>query len=324
VRQRVLIYGGGRVGLGIASCLVKAGCAVDVIARAETVSALRARGLRRRGIFGEYHCPPGRFGAYGRLNELPPGAYHFLLVCTRCPDSRAAAEDIAGHPSLLAGESKIVLCQNGWGNAETFCVFFPKERIYNARVITGFARPRPNEVEVTVHADAIHIGSLFGCESAHVRALCDSITAGGIPCRPTEDIEKDLWAKMLYNCALNPLGAILNVPYGRLGQHKSTRRIMRGIVTEVFAVMAAAGCQTHWPGADEFLEAFYGQMLPATAAHESSTLQDVSAGKSTEIDALNGAVIALAERHDIAVPWNLAVYHMVKFIEAGPGTAPAL
>jgi len=208
-----------------------------------------------------------------------------------------------------------VLFQNGWGNAEAFCCFFEKEKIYNARVITGFQRQKPNEVKVTVHAESIHIGSLFGESLNAIADLCESIDKGDIPCRPAEEIGKDIWAKMLYNCALNPLGAILDVPYGTLAEHESTRKIMNGIAGEVFDVMTSAGYRTHWPDVDKFLAVFYGKLVPDTAEHKSSTLQDIAAQKRTEIDALNGAVVKLAADSNIDVPYNSVVYNIVKFIE---------
>lgn len=65
-----------------------------------------------------------------------------------------------------------------------------------------------------------------------------------------------------------------------------------------------------------FLDAFYKKLVPDTAEHRSSTLQDILAKKKTEIDALNGAVIKLAKGYRINVPYNLVVYNMVKFLEA--------
>jgi len=141
------------------------------------------------------------------------------------------------------------------------------------------------------------------------------IREGGIPCETTDSIEKDLWAKMLYNCALNPLGAILNVPYGVLAEYEFTRTIMCGIVEEIFAVMDAAGYQSHWRRASDFLDVFYGKLVPATAEHRSSTLQDIVAKKKTEMDALNGAVISLAGKYEVSVPYNLVVCNMVRFAE---------
>jgi 2-dehydropantoate 2-reductase len=311
--MRALIYGAGSVGLGLASCLLKSQAEVYIIARADTVATLRKSGLVRTGIFGSFHAGPETFSAYESLNEFESRAFDFILVSTKSFGSAAAADDISQHSRLLGAQTRIILCQNGWGNAEKFVFLFPKDRIYSARVITGFTRHKPNEVEITVHADAVHIGSLFGRNLATVQPLANAIAAGGIPAVTVPDIEKDLWAKMLYNCALNPLGAILDVPYGDLAKNPFTKDLMNHIVEEVFAVMTAAGFHTHWQSADGFLKVFYDKLVPATAGHKSSTLQDIAAGKKTEIDALTGAVLALADKHHIDVPYNRAVYSIVKF-----------
>jgi 2-dehydropantoate 2-reductase len=313
--MRVLIYGAGAVGLGLTSFLLKSKAGVDIIAREDTVTSLRKAGLTRTGLFGNYHAAPQSFGSYSSLNDLEEITYDYILVCTKSFDSLNAAKDLSEHKSLFGEKTKIVLFQNGWGNAEKFTSFFEKEIIYTARVITGFRRNRKNEVDITVHADAIHIGSLFGSPLSNVEDLSESINDGDIPCITTADIEKDIWAKMLYNCALNPLGAIVNVPYGVLAQHESTRTIMNSIADEAFNVMTKAGYKTHWPTAEDFLDVFYEKLVPDTAEHKSSTLQDINAKKRTEIDALNGAVIKLAGRVKINVPYNLAIFNIVKFIE---------
>ena len=314
--MRVLIYGGGAVGLGLASCLLKSKVQVYIIAREKTVRSLQKDGLIRTGIFGKYHAGPSKFNCNTSLNEIDRQTFDYILLCTKSFDSYQAAKDLHEHKSLFSERTKVVLFQNGWGNAEAFTSFFDKETIYSARVITGFQRYKPNEVEITVHADSIHIGSLFGAGLSVVQDLADAINNGGIPCQTTDRIGKDIWAKMLYNCALNPLGAILDVPYGTLAEHESTRNIMNVIVEEVFAVMKKAGYETHWESVKDFLEVFYGKLVPDTAEHKSSTLQDLKAKKPTEIDALNGAVIGLAEKFGIPVPCNSIVYNIIKFIEA--------
>lgn len=314
--MRTLIYGAGSVGLGIASCLLKSKAQVDILARENTVSALRKHGLLRTGIFGDYHAARTAFNAFSSLTRIQAKPYDCILVCTKSFDSLQAAEDLSEHEHLLAKGAKIVLFQNGWGNSEIFSTFFSADQIYNARVITGFRRLKSNEVTITVHADSIHIGSLFTGDLSCVQNLCRLIAEGGIPCEVTDSIEKDLWAKMLYNCALNPLGAILDVPYGVLAENDFTRAIMNGIVSEVFTVMKRRGYKTHWPTANDFLKVFYDSLVPDTAEHKSSTLQDILAKKKTEINALNGAVIKLAEQHSVDVPYNLVVYNMLKFIEA--------
>ena len=314
--MRALVYGGGAVGLGLASCLLKSGARLDIIARENTVKSLRKDGLVRTGIFGEYHAGPSEFGCCASLDDLDKQACDYVLVCTKSFDSFEAAKDLCKHKSIFSEKTKIVHFQNGWSNAEAFTSFFDSQTVYTARVITGFRRHEPNEVEITVHADSIHIGSLFGAGLPAVQDLAEAINKGGIPCETTGRIGRDIWAKMLYNCALNPLGAILDVPYGKLAEQESTRAIMDGIAAEVFDVMTKAGYETHWDSAKDFLEVFYGKLVPDTAEHKSSTLQDIVANKPTEIDALNGAIIRLAANFELAVPYNLVVYNIVKFIEA--------
>ena len=313
--MNILIYGGGAVGLGIASCLLKAGEKVDIVARKETVLSLKKSGLHRDGIFSNYSKDPVGFGAYINLHEIKESRYEYICVCTKSFDSQSAAEDISKYKHLYNPNGKIVLFQNGWGNTEIFFKYYPEEIIYSARVITGFTRPSPNKVTITVHADNIHIGHLKpGDRHLKVKNLAEAIGAGGIPCKTVDNIAKDLWAKMLYNCPLNPLGAIVKVPYGELGKKKSSRLIMDEIINEVFAVMTAAGYTTHWSNAEGFKEIFYKKQIPLTAEHKSSTLQDLYAGKRIEIDALNGAVIKLGEKYKVPVPANKIIYNMIQFI----------
>ena len=343
--MKALIYGGGAVGLGVASCLISSGAEVEIIGREGTVSALRRDGLERTGIFGSVLLGPSEFGAHSSLDDLLRDGkgggsgigsclgvglesdyecdckYDYVLVCTKSHGSEKAASDLAHHPEILGDGGKIVLFQNGWGNAEIFNDHFPKDTIYSARVITGFARPEKNVVEVTVHADSIHVGSLFGSDLAPMAPLAELITRGGIPAEVVKDVGKDLWAKMLYNCALNPLGAIFNVPYGVLGLDPSSREIMEAVIEEIFSVMEATGHKTHWSTPKEYKAIFYERLLPPTERHESSTLQDIRAKKPTEIEALSGAVVRLGQEAGVPTPVNWTLYKMVKFMEGRNSSA---
>ena len=313
--MKLLLYGAGAVGLGLASCLLKNGQQVDLIARAETVAALKQNGLHRTGLFGDCTAAPESFGAYTSLSELPETQYDFILVCTKSFDTRTSAEQIVAIPFLKNASTPIVLCQNGWGNAEIFAEQFPKDRIKSGRVITGFRRPQKHQVDITVHADAIHLGSLFDNDLSGLESLSAAIDAGGIPCEVTATINKDLWAKMLYNCMLNGLSTVFDVPYGLLGESPHTRELMENIAREVFAVMTAAGYATHWTSAVDYIDTFYKHQLPPTYNHEPSMLQDIRAGKRTEIDALNGAVVQLGQQHDVPTPTNTTLTRMIQFME---------
>ena len=316
--MKILLYGAGAVGLGLASCLLKSGEQVDLIGRKDTVDALQHNGLQRTGLFGDFQAPPASFGAYVSLSELPKTHYNFILVCTKSFDTRTAAQQIAGIPLLNNASGPIVLCQNGWGNAEIFAEHFPKERIKSGRVITGFRRPHKHQVDITVHADAIHLGSLFDDDVSGLEKLSAAIDAGGIPCAVTPTVSRDLWAKMLYNCMLNGWSTVFDVPYGVLGESPHTRELMENIAHEVYAVMTAAGYDTHWASAGDYIDTFYKHQLPPTTSHEPSMLQDIRAGKRTEIDALNGAVVTLGKQHDVPVPANTTLTRMIQFMESRP------
>ncbi len=312
----VLIYGAGAVGLGVGSCLLKAGVRTSFLARRPTIAALNNTGFKRIGIFGSVSFAPDTFTAYDKPADLPAEAFDYVLVCTKSSDSQTVCDQLFSNQSTLRPDGKIILFQNGWGNAEIFLAKFSQEQIYNARVITGFIRSSLTQVEITVHADAIHIGSLFGRPTEPLAELCDNISAGGIPCKLTADIEKDLWAKMLYNCALNPLGAVLEVPYGELARHETTKTFMNHLIEEAFVVMQAAGFSTHWNTAKQFIRVFYKTLVPATADHRSSTLQDLKAGKKTEIEALTGQVLHLAEKYNIPTPYNTILYQLIQMIQS--------
>jgi 2-dehydropantoate 2-reductase len=309
---KVAVIGAGAVGLGLSSCLLASRASVHLHVRDPgAADALRREGLTRTGIFGKLHAPGGSFTVGTDLSDLVKAKPASLLVCTKT----TAADEIAG--ALAEVWSRllspiVVLCHNGWGSAERFAGQLPREQIFNATITTGFRRDGWTRVEITVHGDQIHIGSLFDQPMTAVEPICTAIAAGGIPCEPSASMEQDLWAKLLYNCALNPLAALLGVPYGAIGEDPHNRRVLEAVVREIFEVLAASGRQTRWASANEYLDFFFQELLPPTRGHESSMLQDLRAGRPTEIDALCGAVVALARQTGVAAPVNDALATLVR------------
>jgi 2-dehydropantoate 2-reductase len=123
---------------------------------------------------------------------------------------------------------------------------------------------------------------------------------------------------MLYNCALNPLGAISGRSYGELVDDPTTRALVEEVIHEIFLVLTAAVVEVAWPDASAYLETFYSQLIPPTAAHESSMLQDLRAGRPTEIDALCGAVERLGFEHGVVTPVVSALAALVRVAESRP------
>lgn len=316
--MRVLEIGIGAVGVGLASAVANTTGSLDLVARPETAAALQTRGLHRSGILGEVHIPPERFNVYTNVWELPFRAYDVVLVTTKAYDAHGVAALLSDRPCLLSPGTPIVLFCNGIGAAEMFAARFAPEQIYCARVVTGFELLDRTSVRVTAHAAPIAIGNPFTGESQTVATLCSTLTKGGIPSEPCSEIVPELWAKMIFNCAVNALGALTGLPIGELAAQADLRHRMEQIIDEVFRVMHLAGYHTHWGTASDYLRLLYGRLIPATASHRTSMYHDLRAGKRTEIDFLNGAIANMGRRLGIRTPVNSAVTKAVKNLEASP------
>jgi len=313
---RIAIIGTGAVGRALGSCLHLSGHRVVFVPRPGSSSeSLQAGSLQRTGIFGEARIPQEEIVVASSLSRTEEGPFDFVLVCTKTTANEEVRSMLSPLWSSLGDHTWLVLCQNGWGHSDFFAETIPPHRIANARIITGFRSPDPHSVEVTVHAAPIRIGSLFVPETRSLAPLCHAVQDGGIPCSPTDQIEEELWSKLLYNCLLNPLGALTGKNYGELGDAPGTRSIMNTIAHEIFSVLQANSSKTFWTEADGYLEDFYTRALPPTGLHESSMLQDIRAHRKTEIDSLSGAIVKLARKHRLDTPVNQAMLTLVHAAE---------
>ena len=126
----------------------------------------------------------------------------------------------------------------------------------------------------------------------------------GIPTVYTDRIQTILWSKVAYNCALNPLSALLDVPYGHLAEEDYTRKIMGDVIHELYRVGHAINIPLEPDTSDAYLERFYGKLVPPTAAHYASMREDLKKMRRTEIDALNGCIARFGVERDIPCPAN--------------------
>ena len=205
--------------------------------------------------------------------------------------------------------------QNGLGYEKPFLEYFAKDMLYHSRVITGFKKDKPNASVVTAHQAPILIGSLYGYDNEAVELLTEAINSSGIPAQTDIEIGKAIWAKLIYNTTLNPIGAILGLSYGELTDSKYARPVMDKLIEETFLIMKASGGDTYWNDADEYKRVLFEEMIPVTYNHRSSTLQDIEKKQKTEMDTLTGILLQLAEEHKIPAPTHWMIYSMVKALE---------
>jgi len=194
-----------------------------------------------------------------------------------------------------------------------------KDNTIGGRVIFGAELVEPARVKVTVYADKVMLGSLKdGVPFEKVKEIAELFDNSGIPTSSTEEIEKSIWGKVLYNCALNALSCLLEVNYGKLLENPQAKTIMEDTVRELFKVLQVKKVVVDWNEADEYIEELFEHLIPATYDHFSSMLQDIRTGKKTEIDALNGKIVAMAEEMKLDLPVNRVITSLVKAKKVTP------
>ena len=312
--MNILVIGAGGVGIGLATSVASQGADVSIYARGETAKAIKENGIKRCGLFTHYEIR--EIPVYESYEEIPKNHFDYIFICSKTTANEDIAENLNRNRAILNKSTKIIIFQNGFGNDEHYLKHFTKKQVFSARVITGFTRPERHISEVTVYTEPILLGSLQGENPDSLQEIADLITASGIKCEITTEVDKYLWAKMLYNCTLNPLGAILDVTYGKLTENPYTLDIMNSIIDEIFEVIKASPYETLWDTADEYRDIFYSKLVPDTYNHYSSTHQDIQRKIPTEIDSLNGKVIQLGKLNNVNVKTNEFIYNLIKAIES--------
>ena len=314
--MNILIIGAGAIGITMGTVLCGGGAEVTFLARGETLKAIQEGGIHRTGLLGTADWGPEEIIATDSYDTLPAGHFDYVIISVKAMANETVCEQLYAHRSIFAPAGRLVLFQNGWGNDEVYLRRFPKEQVCGARIVTGFARTAPNVSDITVHSSAMLLGNLYGLHTAPLIPLAETLNAGGFPAEVTEDLAAALWAKMLYNCSLNPLGAVLGLRYGDLMKAPEGVEIMSEIVEEIYAVMEACGYHTYWSTAEDYKRELFDHLVPGTAAHISSTLQDIRRRLPTEIDILTGKVMELGAAHGVDTPINRMLYRQIKLLEA--------
>ncbi|HDY86683.1 MAG TPA: ketopantoate reductase family protein [bacterium] len=315
--MKILVFGAGAVGQAVGCLLAADGHKVDLILRERFIEKIKADGLTVSGIFGDYFTEKDKLGLYTKIEDISGKLFDYILITTKSYDTKSAALELM---KLKVQAFTAVSMQNGCGNFETLVEHFGEERSLGARVITGFEIEQAGRVNITVTADDIHIGGQYeDTVPEYAVTIASAINKAGLPCVTTPHIKRDLLAKLLYNCALNPLGAVMGVHYGALGDDPSMRAIMNNIIREVFDVIEAMGAKTHWDNAEEYLKYFYEKQVLATYNHRPSMLQDIENGKRTEIDALTGYVSSQGRLYNVPTPVCDVLTEQVRFMEKNRG-----
>lgn len=310
--MKVLVIGLGALGT-VYSCLLSvAGHEVTGLSRPASIGKIRMNGVKVKGIWGEYTTK--LFNVVSEVSELHHQTFDMIIVTVKS----FITEEIAQQIEPLVGDNTYVfLLQNGYGNYEAAAKTIPENKLVLGRVIFGAETLAPGESKVTVIADDVIIGTPKNLiNSKLLEEFAGIFSQALIPTKASSEIMTYIWGKIIYNSALNSLGAIFEVSYGELAEEPFTRELMNKIIGEIFNLLQARNVPMFWPDAQIYLTNFYKYLIPPTSAHHSSMLQDIRSGRRTEIEALNGAVVKLAHQSGVSVPVNEVIVSMVKAKES--------
>ena len=317
---RMSVLGSGSVGLAIAASYVHAGQDVTLLARGAAVPELRRSGITVSGVSGDHQIGPQRFKVSDAATPDPEDiACDVLVVATKAYQVHDVLKRLMHGVAPADAPRAVLLLQNGWGSADEARSMLPVgTAIFSSIMMIGIERRSPVHVNVNVQASPIRVGTLFAAASDLMQDAVERGAAGFLPITYEEPVEPAILDKFLFNTCLNAIGAITRMTYGELVTNEHTRHLIAQVAEETISVVRAERQFDLAPNGPTYVEkTLMPFVVPKAAAHRSSMLQDVEAGRRTEIDYLNGAVVRMGKRRGIPTPSNEAVARLVGARERG-------
>ncbi len=301
--QKIMIVGAGAMGCLFGARLALAGHAVTLIdVSLPHIDAINRHGLRLHADDGA-HIVPLHACLAADATIVPDLA----LVFTKTMHSAAALASVA---HLLAEHTYLLTLQNGLGNVELAEQFVPRQRILHG-VTTC-----PSDLEgpgiVSSHGTGyVRIGGAVAGADPVLDGFAAVLAGAGFDCRLDENVETAIWEKVAFNAALNSLAAVSRLPVGGIGARHAGRELATAIIHETCAVARARGIAAD-PAA---VLAAVNAAFEKHQAHQPSMLQDILAGRRTEIAAINGAIVEHAHALRIPAPVTETLWKLVRLIE---------
>jgi len=283
--------------------MARAGAPVVMIGRKSFVEAVKPKGIFLDTL---------NFSEFVRVEvstELEAAIdAEIVFLCVKTPATAVTACELA---PFLAPESIILSLQNGVESVQQIQAA-ANITASQAVVYVAASVPEPGRVKHVGRGDLV-----IGPETEQSEMLAALLLRAEIPCRISNNIEGELWTKLIWNCALNAISALGRAKYGRIAESANARRLMETVIEEVLAVARAA--RVVLPGIENTEQGMAGAMKIATQMAEamSSTAQDLNRAKLTEIDSLNGFIARRGSELGVPTPVNHALFTLVKLAEDG-------
>jgi 2-dehydropantoate 2-reductase len=291
--EPIIVLGAGAIG-SVYAVKLSARHRVTVVARREHVDAIRSEGLRLIGR----ETLTSYVDAVTHIDAIAPNT--IVLLTTKVNASEAALAPIAG---LVRDDTVIVCVQNGL-DSEGIARRAVGGRCLVLRAITqvGAIFQSPGVINFTAS------GYTLLEDSARSATIADRLTAAGLDGRVSADIKTEIWRKLIFNCVINPITAITGTDVGGIADARLDP-LKQLVIDECLAVARSEGLDFGIDFLSTIADVFGASRTIA------SMRQDLMRGRPTEIDHMNGAVVALGRRAGIDCPVNAALAAIVKAMD---------
>lgn len=305
--MKIAIMGAGALGGTFGALLAGAGFQVIMV----DVDEAKVEAIQKNGIV--LHMPDGSKKTVMVEATTDPeqiGVVDLVQISVKSYHTEAAAK--LARPLVGAG-TYVVSVQNGLGNLEVIAQQLGKSRVVGG-VTAHSAMPLSlNEIRYVGGLGGLWIGRYDGTDDPRLREIARAFTDAGFKTDVISgDIRVPIWRKLLANVSCNPVAAITGFTGTQLMECEETNRLIRKLAIETAEVAKALGLQfdeLENPG--DFAITAVSQVRD----NKISMLQDIEAGRRTEIDYLNGAVVSEGKRLGIKTLYNETLCHLVKALE---------
>jgi len=302
--MKVLILGAGAMGCLYGAAFHRAGCEVQFVdVNRPHIDAINANGLELETRAGTEHLP-----IPARLPDEVDAPVDLVVVFTKTFHTDAA---LAGIKAAIGPDTWLLSLQNGLGNDKRLAAHASPDRILIGSSSLPSDLVGPGKVRSHGEGGS-KLYPAFGADPAFAEQVCELLTKGGLPAALEPDIHGAIWSKAIFNATMNPLCALTRRTPGFLGAHEESRALIHALVEEGVAVANASGVAIPAKPIHDLTQV----SVTDHANHEASMLQDVKAGRRTEVDAINGAIVEAARAVGIAAPLTETLWRLVKLEEA--------
>jgi len=301
--MQIAIYGTGGVGGYFGGRLARAGEKVVFIARGEHLRAIKEKGLRVDSRDGDFVIQPAT--ATDSVSDVGP--VDLVIVGVKAWQVPEAARAMK---PLIGSDTTVLPLQNGVEAATQLVDVLGADRVVGGLCrIVSFVH-EPGHIRHAGFAPSVIIGELDNKRTDRIVAIEQLFKRAGVDITVAPDIQVALWTKFLFIASFSGVGAMANAPAGVLRTDPQWRTQMLRAMEEIYALAHARGINLPPNSVDAVMASV--NSLPEDAT--SSMQRDIAAGKPSELESQNGAVVRMAYESGIDAPTHELIYHTLRIL----------